>query len=202
MVRHLGSGHVSPQWHVVFDDKFQSVFSNGAMSDEDFDELCSLLYDTSRDHYVPPSDVDEDGNYVYYPPPLDDIWLSEEERREMKVRVQEWKDRLKAERCAHEESFASEKDSISQVVEFDPVVEEINVAPSAPLPPTSNEASTVGNSVPEGASVPESEGGDVESPDADDEVFDEDVPFNEEDALKSVDNNWSRKLRDRSKLLM
>ena len=200
LVRHLGSGHVSPQWHVVFDDKFQSVFSNGAMSDEDFDELCSLLYDTSRDHYVPPSDVDEDGNYVYYPPPLDDIWLSEEERREMKVRVQEWKDRLKAERCAHEESFASEKDSISQVVEFDPVVEEINVAPSAPLPPTSNEASTVGNSVPEGASVPESEGGDVESPDADDEVFDEDVPFNEEDALKSVDNNWSRKLRDRSKL--
>ncbi len=39
--------------------------------------------------------------------------------------------------------------------------------------------------------MPESEGDDVESPDANDEVFDEDVPFNEEDALKSVDNKTS-----------
>jgi len=43
--------------------------------------------------------VDEDGNFVYYTTPLDDIRLNEEERREMRTRVQEWRDRLKAERC-------------------------------------------------------------------------------------------------------
>jgi len=195
LVRHLGTGYVSPQWHVVFDDKFESVFSAGIISDEEFDKICSTLYDDSRDHYVPPSDVDEDGNFVYYPPPLEDVWLTEEERRENRTRVQEWRDRLKAERCKYEDAFVPKEEVLSQVVEFDPIVEEIDAAPS-------DGASPVSNSVPEGASVPESEGDDVESPDpdADDEVFDEDVPFNEEDALNSVDNKWSKKLRDRSTL--
>ncbi len=127
LVRHLGSGHVSPQWHVVFDDKFETVFSAGYISDKDFDDICSTLYDNCRDHYVPPSDVDEDGNFVHYPTPLDDIWLIS--------RVQEWRDRLKAERCVYDNSFAPEQDSLSQVVEFDPIVEEIDVAPSDPLSP-------------------------------------------------------------------
>ena len=75
LVRHLGTEYVSPQWHVVFDDKFESVFSTGCISDEDFDRICSTLYDESRDWYLDPDDFDDDGDLVYAPPPLDEVYL-------------------------------------------------------------------------------------------------------------------------------
>ena len=41
-VRHLTTGHVSPQYHVVFDDLFQTVFSSGK-NDAVVDAISNLL---------------------------------------------------------------------------------------------------------------------------------------------------------------
>ena len=80
LVRNLHTGYVSPQYHVVFDDKYETIF-NAGMSDERFDELCNLLFDSNRDWYTE-EEYDGDGNLLYKPPPLDYVWLSEPERRE------------------------------------------------------------------------------------------------------------------------
>ena len=42
-VRHLAMGYVSPQYHVVFDDLFETVFSSGA-NDALVDSICENLY--------------------------------------------------------------------------------------------------------------------------------------------------------------
>ena len=47
MIRNLHTGHVSPQYHVVFDDKFKTNFNMGA-SEEQFDTLCNDLFENSR----------------------------------------------------------------------------------------------------------------------------------------------------------
>ena len=47
MVRNLHTGHVSPQYHVVFDDKFETIFNMGAPG-EQFDTLCNDLFDNSH----------------------------------------------------------------------------------------------------------------------------------------------------------
>ena len=46
MVRHLGTGYVSPQYHVLFDDLFKTVFSSGA-ANALVDSICENLYGTS-----------------------------------------------------------------------------------------------------------------------------------------------------------
>ena len=51
------------------------------MSDERFDELCNLLFDSSRDWYTE-EEYNGDGNLLYKPPPLDNVWLSKPEQRE------------------------------------------------------------------------------------------------------------------------
>ena len=205
LVRHLGTGHVSPQWHVVFDDKFESVFSTGCISDDDFDRICSTLYDESRDWYLEPEDFDDDGDLVYEPPPLDEVYLNEEERRERKERLDRQRSHNRRTRVKFEEAFLPEVETPSSVVQFDTDVELVDS--SAPPPPSlapTDDEDSLDNSVSEGVPLPESEGDVVDESsvdvDKDEEIYDEDVPFNEEEALQSVDNNWTRKLRDRSKL--
>jgi hypothetical protein len=45
-IRHLKTGFVSPQYHVVFDDLFETVFSSGA-EDVLVNSICENLYGTS-----------------------------------------------------------------------------------------------------------------------------------------------------------
>ena len=71
MVRNLHTGYVSPQYHVVFDDNFQTVFSDGKSSEE-LDKICNQLFVESRDCYAE-EEYDEDGVLVYKPPPLDEV---------------------------------------------------------------------------------------------------------------------------------
>eukprot|EP00956_Cyclotella_meneghiniana_P015936 scaffold24808_cov102-Cyclotella_meneghiniana.AAC.1 len=80
LVRNLHTGYVSPQYHVVFDDNFQTVFNDGKTSEE-VDKICNQLFVESRDCYVQ-EEYDDDGILIYSPPPLDEVWLSEPERRE------------------------------------------------------------------------------------------------------------------------
>lgn len=80
-VRNLSTGFVSPQYHLVFDDNFQTVFSDGE-NDAALDIICNHLFETSRDRYVDAAETDDDDVIIYHPPPLDDVWLEEPERRE------------------------------------------------------------------------------------------------------------------------
>ena len=83
LVRHLGTGYVSPQYHVVFDDLFETVFSSGADNDL-VDSICENLYGTSCEIYAT-DEYDADDNLVYKPPPLDEVWLDAKGREQSKV---------------------------------------------------------------------------------------------------------------------
>eukprot|EP01082_Thalassiosira_pseudonana_P009463 g8665.t1 g8665 contig3:647373-650417(+) len=83
--RNLRTGYVSPQYHVVFDDLFQTVHSTGE-NDVIVDFICQRLFEEERDCYVE-EETDRDGNVIYSPPPLHDVWLSEPERRDRKEKL-------------------------------------------------------------------------------------------------------------------
>ena len=76
-VQNLSTGFVSPQFHVVFDDLFQTVFSSGD-NDVLVDRICNELFEYNRDIYAE-DEFDSVGNLVYCPPPLDEVWLDESE---------------------------------------------------------------------------------------------------------------------------
>ncbi|KAL7553645.1 LOW QUALITY PROTEIN: hypothetical protein ACHAWF_016952, partial [Thalassiosira exigua] len=59
LIRQLGTGFVSPQQHVVFDNKFETVYSTG-VDDEVVDAICKDLFENSRDWYVEP-EYNKDG---------------------------------------------------------------------------------------------------------------------------------------------
>ncbi len=56
-------GHVSPQYHVVFDDLFKTVFSSGA-NDALVNSICKNLYGTSCEIYAT-DEYDAHDNHVY-----------------------------------------------------------------------------------------------------------------------------------------
>ena len=91
-VRHLETGHVSPQYHLVFDDHFHTVFGDGEEC-EFTKAICDLLWENNREVYAE-DEFDASGELIYTPPPLDDIWHNEEGRRERKVRLREQRRRM------------------------------------------------------------------------------------------------------------
>ena len=86
-IRHLKTGFVSPQYHVVFDDLFELVFSTGP-NDAVVDAICEDLYKTSRDSYATDK-YDAHDNLVYKPPPLDKVWLDAEGREQSKIKLRQ-----------------------------------------------------------------------------------------------------------------
>ena len=79
-IRHLSTGYVSPQYHCVFDDLFQTVYSDGE-NKAITDAICNLLWENNRDIYAE-EEFDGDGILIYQPPPLHQVWLDEPERRD------------------------------------------------------------------------------------------------------------------------
>jgi hypothetical protein len=79
-IRHLKTGYVSPQYHVVYDDLFQTVFSAGPII-ELVDSMCEELFTTSCEVYAT-DEYDAEDNLVHRPPPLDEVWLDEDGRRQ------------------------------------------------------------------------------------------------------------------------
>ncbi len=75
-IRHLKTGYVSPHYHVVYNDLFQTVFSVGPNT-ELVDAMCEELFTTSCEVYATDKNNAED-NLVYCPPPLDEVWLDDE----------------------------------------------------------------------------------------------------------------------------
>ena len=46
LIRHLQTGQVGPHWHVVFDDKFEMVYSSGESTAE-MDKICNNLFENN-----------------------------------------------------------------------------------------------------------------------------------------------------------
>jgi hypothetical protein len=81
----LKTGFISPQYHVVFDDLFESVFSSGP-DDAVVDAICKDLYGSSCKVYAT-DEYDAHDNLVYKPPPLDEVWLDAESRERGKLEL-------------------------------------------------------------------------------------------------------------------
>ncbi|KAL7465136.1 hypothetical protein ACHAXS_005462, partial [Conticribra weissflogii] len=90
-VWNLSTGFISPQFHLVFDDKFKTVVGT-AQNDDVVDEICNRLFETNRDWYVE-DEYDDDGELIYSAPPLDEVWLTEPEQRQRKEDLARQRDR-------------------------------------------------------------------------------------------------------------
>ncbi len=51
MVRNLHTGHIGPQYHVVFDNIYETIFNIGASEDQ-FDAVCNKLFENSCNWYT------------------------------------------------------------------------------------------------------------------------------------------------------
>ena len=91
-IRNLTTGYISPQYHVVFDDLFETVGGSGE-ADEVVDTVCAKLFENSRDWYVE-EEHDENGELIYSPPPLDEVWLTEPERRSRREELSRQRERI------------------------------------------------------------------------------------------------------------
>lgn len=81
-VRNLSTNYVSPQYHVVFDDYFTTIYNEAMLEDTAVDQIFDNLFDTCRDYYGELAIDSGDNIAADQPPPLDDMWLEEHERRE------------------------------------------------------------------------------------------------------------------------
>ena len=81
-VRHLSTGHVSPQFHVVFDDHCETVVCNKD-NDAVINSICNGLFEQNRKLYVE-DEFDTENILIYKPPPLHEVWLDETGRRQRK----------------------------------------------------------------------------------------------------------------------
>jgi len=124
-IRHLKTGHVSPQYHVVFDDLFSTVFSLGE-NDAIIDAVCNELFDHNRDWYA--TEEYEDGKLVYRPPPLHEVWLTEPERRNRR-------DELSKQRERNEQSMRERNQQLpdQQLPDIIPLTNDDALPPSGPV---------------------------------------------------------------------
>ncbi len=83
--RHLTTGFVSPQFHVVFDDHFHTVYGDGE-GKLITDAICDLLWENDWELYAEDK-YGPDGSLIYTPPPLDKVWLDEEGLRKHRERL-------------------------------------------------------------------------------------------------------------------
>ncbi len=75
IVHHLSTGYSSPQYHLVFDDLFETVFSTG--NDALLEDICHCLFDSDHDSYFYDNELISDDLLVYHLFHLDEVGLSE-----------------------------------------------------------------------------------------------------------------------------
>jgi hypothetical protein len=74
-VPHLSTNFFSPQFHVVFNDVFETVNKTG-VDEPVVESICQDLFQLNRELYAE-EELDKAGNIIYQPPPLHDFWLDE-----------------------------------------------------------------------------------------------------------------------------
>ncbi|EJK66248.1 hypothetical protein THAOC_12847, partial [Thalassiosira oceanica] len=91
LVRNLSTGHISPVWDVVFDDKFTTVFHS--KFEKGFDEVIEDLLPTGYESYE--SELDDVDAEFFSSPPLHQCWLTEDELQQRKQLIEESHSRRK-----------------------------------------------------------------------------------------------------------
>ena len=84
-VRNLTTGYISPQFHLVYDDLYETVIRTKD-DEHEFNTICDDLFKFNRDWYAE-EEFDDDGKLIYRPPPLEDVWLDEQGRRERREQL-------------------------------------------------------------------------------------------------------------------
>jgi hypothetical protein len=79
-VQHLTTWYISPQFHVVFDNLFETVNCTG-VDDRVVESICNGLFQHNWELYAE-DELAEAGNIIYQPPPLHEVWLDEAGRRQ------------------------------------------------------------------------------------------------------------------------
>ena len=80
--RNFKRGYISPQYHIVFDDLFETKFRRDE-NNPVIDQICNDILNYSQDWYAE-EEYDPEGQLIYRPTPLADVWLDEPGRREQK----------------------------------------------------------------------------------------------------------------------
>jgi hypothetical protein len=70
-VQHLTTGYISPQFHVVFDDLFETVNCIGE-DDRVVESICNGLFQRNQELHAEDK-LNEAGNIIYPPPPLHEV---------------------------------------------------------------------------------------------------------------------------------
>ncbi len=99
-VRHLSTGYVSPQFHIIFDDLFETVVCNGD-NDAIINSICDGLFEKDQELYVK-DEFNADGMLIYKPPPLHKAWLDKAGRcqgKEDLLRQRCWNEELMRAQC-------------------------------------------------------------------------------------------------------
>jgi hypothetical protein len=78
--RHLTTGYISSQFHVVFDDLFETVNCTGA-DDRVVESICNELFQRNRELLLKTNSM-RPVIFIYRPPPLHEVWLDEAGRRQ------------------------------------------------------------------------------------------------------------------------
>ena len=81
-VCNLSIRYISPQFHLVFDDLFETVIRT--KDDESvFNTIHNDMFELNRDWYDK-DEHDDNGKLFYRPPPLEDVWIDEQGRRNLR----------------------------------------------------------------------------------------------------------------------
>ncbi len=94
--RHLQTNHISPQFHLIHNDNFETILNDTPLDHPLSDQHLLDIFDISHKVYA---DIEFADNraIVYAPPSLDDIWLDEGERHKKKLELA--KERAQAQDC-------------------------------------------------------------------------------------------------------
>jgi hypothetical protein len=113
LVRHLVTGNISAQYHVVYDDRFETVFGLFGLQEDDekLDNLVETIWtklftsDGARDCYVDPEYDASTDELIYDVPPLEEYFLDEDDLRDREERLQEQIVRVKQQQTQYEDHF-------------------------------------------------------------------------------------------------
>jgi hypothetical protein len=112
-VRHMLTGHVSPQFHIDFDNLFETVIQDGD-NDSIVNSICDGLFERNRELYIE-DEFDADDILIYSPLPLHNVWLDETGHRQ-------GKEDLLWQRCHNEDLMRAQRRNVRETIGCTPTL--------------------------------------------------------------------------------
>ena len=75
-VQHLSTGYIYPPFCLLFDDLFETVIIQGD-DGSTYEAICGNIFYINRYRYIKEK-FEDDGNIIYRPPPLHNVFLDEQ----------------------------------------------------------------------------------------------------------------------------